>query len=155
MVNCYLWRPGAHIKADPQIAGEMCAKIREEEGELTAENLLDANRPIDAPLHDVFEWDDALAAEEYRKSQARHVINSIMQIIEPEQPPVRAFMNVEVTSHDYKPIHLLLSSADDHSNMLNTALRELRSFQSKYLVLSELKPLFDLIEEIDFKGEEK
>ena len=153
MVNCYLFRPGSHIKADPQVAGEMCERIRQEQGELTAENFLDANRPIDAPLHNVFEWDDAFAAEEYRKSQARHVINSLVMIVEPEQPPVRAFMNVEYSSPDYKPIHLLLSNADDHKNMLNTALRELRAFQSKYLVLSELKPLFDVINEIDSKGE--
>ena len=150
----YSFRPGSRIKADPQVAGEMCERIREEYGELTAENLLDENRPEDAPLHKAFEWNDSIAAEEYRKSQARHIINSLITIAEPDMPPVRAYMNVELSSPDYKPIWILLSNMDDYANMLNTALREFRAFEAKYRNLSELKPLFDAASEINFEEKE-
>lgn len=49
-------------------------KIRSQHGVLTPEAVVEAARPADSPLHRRFEWDDAAAAEGYRREQARHLI---------------------------------------------------------------------------------
>jgi len=46
---------------------------------MTAQIVDDAQNKK-SPLHDYFEWDDGIAAEEYRKHQARQLKNSIVQI---------------------------------------------------------------------------
>lgn len=49
-------------------------ELYEQHGELTAELLVDVARNAAHPLHDQFEWDDAVAGEEHRKHQARRLI---------------------------------------------------------------------------------
>lgn len=58
-------------------AYEELERIREERG-LTPQNVVDESRPKEAVLHPAFEWRDKVAAEEYRKHQARHIIRSVV-----------------------------------------------------------------------------
>ena len=88
----YQWKEGARISFPAQIAGRVCAAL-EEQNALTAQRLVDESRPEDAPLHAAFEWNDTIAAEEWRKHTARHIINSLV-IREEAQAPVRAFFNI-------------------------------------------------------------
>lgn len=46
-------------------------------GQLNAAAVVESARDPASPLHDRFEWDDGLAAEEHRKAQARALIRSI------------------------------------------------------------------------------
>ena len=141
----YKLKPGSHIKADAQAAGEMCERLAAE-NRLTAKTLVDENRAEDAPLHDAFEWNDAVAAESYREEQARHIINCIIKV-EEDLAPVRAFFNIERTSPEYKHIDVILTTEDDTTKLLRTALRELRAFQKKYAQLSQLAPVFKAIDQ--------
>jgi hypothetical protein len=45
-------------------------------GRITAEQLVNAARDDDSPLHDYFEWDDTTAAHQWRITQARALIGS-------------------------------------------------------------------------------
>ena len=40
-------------------------------GRVTPEEVIDAARRTDSPLHDYFDWDDTSAAHKYRIEQAR------------------------------------------------------------------------------------
>lgn len=61
----------AAAKADPQRLGEALATIQDAHGgRLEPEHVVDAARPKNSVLHKHFEWDDAAAAEAYRKDQA-------------------------------------------------------------------------------------
>jgi hypothetical protein len=63
-------------------------------GEITPQEVVAAARSAEHPLHPVFEWDDTVAAEGYRKSQARDLLRSVVAVI-PERPaarPTRAFV---------------------------------------------------------------
>lgn len=51
--------------------------VYEARGSLTPAILVDEARATDHPLHDRFEWDDAIAGEKYRLVQARHIIRSV------------------------------------------------------------------------------
>lgn len=149
----YQWRSGAHIKADADVAGNMCAEL-EAKGQLTAKNLLDINRPDDAPLHHCFEWDDSIAAENYRESQARTIISSLVVIRETNEP-IRCFFNIQHSTPNYKSINTILQNKDDTEALLEMALRELKIFEAKYRSLSQLANVFAAIHGIADTTESK
>lgn len=146
----YEWKTASYIKADANVAGKQCEEL-EKAGGLTPKRLLDANRDENAPLHNEFEWRDSVAAEKYRENQARHIIACLCVRTETtsgeQSEPVRAFLTTTLEP-EYKSLNVILRSADSHYAMLATALKELKAFQRKYRLLSELKPLFDVMEEI-------
>jgi len=142
----YQFKPGSHIKVNPQVAGEVCEELAAKDS-LTAKNLVDVSRPENAPLHDEFEWDDSIAAEQYREVQARHIIRCIIKV-EDNQKPVRSFFNIEVRSPEYKHIDVILTSEDDTAKLLKTALSELQAFRRKYNRLTQLNPVFMAIDQI-------
>lgn len=140
----YQWKKASHIKTDANIAGQMCEQLEKTVG-LTAKNLLDANRPENAPLHGEFEWDDSKAAEQYRESQARHIINCLCIMPEQaDQEPVRAFFTISQPTYESLPV--ILQSTEKHGGLLDLALRELNAFKAKYNTLSQLKPVFEAID---------
>lgn len=143
----YKWKPSSHHKVDAQTAGEVC-KALEEEGRLTAGDLVEESRPEDAPLHEEFEWDDTVAAEEYRKCQARHIINSIIEVVSPEIVPIRAFFNIVHQEPNYESVRTIISDEEKRSALLKKALSELQSFEQKYSALVELTEVFDAIDNL-------
>lgn len=142
----YKFRKGSYIRADAQAAGEMCEQL-EARGKLTAEELLNANRAEDAPLHDSFEWDDSVAAESWRMQQARHIINSL-EIVTENREPVRAFFSIIRSEPNYRHIDTILQRQDDTEALLKMALSELQAFQKKYSQLMELAAVFSAIDSI-------
>ena len=143
----YQWKSNARIKVNADLAGKMCEEIESKVG-LTARSLLDANREEGTLLHDEFEWDNEIAAEEYRLQQARHIINCLC--IKPEtkeNKPIRAFFKI-MDSESYENINVIITNEDKHQRLLQTALNELNAFKIKYRQLNELKPLFDLLDKV-------
>lgn len=144
----YKFKPMSMISADAQIAGEVCEKLTQTVG-LTAENLLNASRAEDAPLHNEFEWDNDVAAEAYRIDQARYIIRQLVVVPDDDDdedditPVTRAFFTVEKSK--YEPIGIILKDEEKSSVLFSKALKELAAFQRKYAALKQLKPVFDAI----------
>lgn len=140
----YAYKAKARISVPAQVAGEMCEQLAAD-GELTPKRLLDANRDEAAPLHSEFEWDDAVAAEEYRESQAAYIIRHI--VVKPEAKeasPVRAFFSVEQDERKaYQSLEVILSTPSLREQLMQSARREMIAFQTKYASLSDLQPVFD------------
>ena len=95
----FVFKQGARVKGnvDAQTIGESLSQIEQEEGGVTAEAVVDAARPEEAPLHPCFTWDDSVAAEEYRKGEARNLVRVVQVEVEEQQPAVTAFVNVRMT----------------------------------------------------------
>lgn len=129
-----------------QAAGEQCEELARE-GRLTAKNLVEINRPEDAPLHKAFEWRDGVAAENWREHQARHIIGSL-ELVREEAQPVRAFFNIVRSEPEYKHIETILQREDDTERLLRTALGELSAFQRKYHQLKALANVFAAIDQL-------
>lgn len=144
----YQWKSGSRIKANPEEAGKQFEELAETVG-LTAETVLDANRPEDAPLHEEFEWRDDIAAEEWRKQQARHLINCICFSVEKQDgnEQVRAFFTTTETN-GYESLEAIVIVENKYKSLLSKALSELSAFERKYSTLKELKPVFDAIKEV-------
>lgn len=142
----YRFKKAACIKADAQVAGEICEALASED-KLTAKNLVEVSRPEDAPLHNAFEWNDTIAAEAYRENQARYIIRSV-EIVEEKAEPVRAFFNIEYKEPEYKHIDAILQCAGDRALLLARAMNELKAFEKKYSQLDELAEVFNAIRKL-------
>jgi len=105
------------------------------EGNLVPLDVVDAARPKKAPLHPAFEWDNSVAAEQYRVHQARNLIRSVRIVVdESDAPTTPAFVHVEV--NNYQPIEAVISRPD----LFELALAELhRKFSAAERAVRELE----------------
>lgn len=145
----YQWKRGSFVTGDAQAAGEVCSML-ERRGELTPQSLVEESRPDDAPLHSMFEWDDAQAAEMYRQQQARQIINSIEVVAIGDSKPVKAFVSLRVGGMErrYESTEVALSRPDSREQVLKEALSELKAFERKYGRLTELADVIAAIREV-------
>lgn len=146
----YQWKSGSRIKGNAQKSGELFEQLAATEEGLTAETLLTANIPENAPLHGDYEWEDSAAAHQWRLHQSRNFINSLVTVVqedteEEEKPaPVRAFF-ITTEESKYEPIGAIVKEQTKYDRLLDTAFRELQAFRRKYESLKELKAVFDAI----------
>lgn len=128
----YSWKAGTRIKADATLAAELFDQLAEE-NRLNAESVVEASKPEDAILHGEFEWDDTTAATEWRKHQARNIINALVISEEsPEVQPVRYAFQIEENTSNYTPLAVIMQSADSIEALKRKALSELSAFKMKY-----------------------
>lgn len=145
----YQWKTGSHIKANADVAGIQCKQLEQTVG-LTPENLVNANRAENAPLHNEFEWNNDVAADKYRLHQARHIIACLCvksEVSGTEAKQVRAFLKCN-TNEPYYSVDVIVKSEDKYKAMLERALNELKAFQIKFSTLKELTPVFNAIQKI-------
>lgn len=144
----YQWKLPGLMPVDAQVAGEELHRIYQEKGRLDAPDIVDESRPVDAPLHPCFEWNDVVAAEKYRETQAQNIVRSVVVVHENqsnEPVEVRAFVNVQET---YRPIEVVVNSEEQMKELLKSAFSELKSFEKKYAALSQLAPVFEAIQKL-------
>lgn len=102
----------------------------------------------DSELYKCFEWDDRIAAEKYRLSQAQKIIQFIVRVpVNKDKPTVREY---QITSqrNTYQPTKVFLVNQDEYEELLKRALSELQAFRNKYKTLSELEEVFNAIDEL-------
>lgn len=138
------WKINGIFKANAQ-------KVYEEIGDrkVTPEEVLEqARNDKNSELHKCFEWNDSIAAEKYRLSQARQIIQLL--VIKPEkkeEPQVRVFQITSETNN-YQPVRLFLEQPDEYKALLQRAKNELSALKARYKTLSELEKVFEAIDEI-------
>ena len=149
------WKAGAQFNVKAQVAADTIRRLQRSLGTetVTAKDLLDASRDDNAPLHSCFEWDDSIAAEQYRLWQARHLINSLeIEVTVENKTPIttRLFVNVKPIGTrepgSFTQINAILKNPNLREIALNNALIELRSFQRKYAAYEELTGVFNAID---------
>lgn len=145
-MTAYKWKIQGMYDADAQVVGNELERIYNEKGTLEPSVVVKQSRPKRAPLHSLFEWDDEVAAEKWREQQARNIIGSVMIVDSSnDEPFTRAFVHV---SDDYRPLSIVLEDRDMTEELLDSALRELRTFERKYNDLVQLAPVFNAIEQV-------
>lgn len=150
----YQWKPGARISANPDSAAKVLNELAKE-NRLNAESLVEASRPEDAPLHGEFDWNDEIAACEWRKHQARHIISSIVMIEEKKaNEPVRAFFNITETSGNYESIQTIMQTQDGIEALKKRCLKELIAFKQKYRAVIALIDAGENIDAVQTRLEE-
>ena len=97
----YKYKDNAFTKVKAQVVGETLEKIiKKNKGKVIPRTIVDAATPKRSPIHDCFEWDNSIAANKYRETQASYILRSVVIIHEyddedKEPLEVRAFVSVE------------------------------------------------------------
>ena len=137
------WKMPGIFKADPQKVAEEITAIGDD---VTPEQVVEAARDESSELHKCFDWDDQIAAEKWRKQQARQILCFL--IIKEEEPseavPLRVFYKND--EGGYKKSELIFRNDDEYQKLLQTALAELSAFKRKYARLQELSEILALID---------
>lgn len=146
----YEWKTKNLFKVKADVAGKVFEDLESSIG-LTAENVVNISRSDDAPLHNEFEWNNDVAAEEWRKEQAANMIRNIAIVCaEVEESgtakTVRAFYATEL--HHYENIKAIITNEEKKDDLLKRAINELNAFKKKYILLSELSTVFAAIDNV-------
>ena len=151
------WKAGTQFPIEAKVAADTIRDLQIKLGKnsITAKDLLDASRDVNAPLHSCFEWDDSVAAELYRTEQARRIIAGLeITIIKDNNAPIktRYFLNVQPVTPkkqgEFVAFDVAFNNDDYHKQILHNALNELRAFQRKYRTYRELSIVFDAIDAV-------
>lgn len=158
------------VSAD--VVGRTLERLEAQNGYVDKVSFLEVSRPVDSATHDLFEWDDSVAAEKYRLGQSSSIIRDLsIEVIEcppterqiqfnteeVEKPPVTgqirsAYVNCgdsRLSSVRYTNIGRAMSDEDKRNNVLKHALEELRIFQRKYITCCEFAGVFSEIRRLE------
>lgn len=143
-----VWKSGSQFKVDVEIAHREVERIRAKHGgEATPEAVVEAAKSKRNPLHEEFEWDDAVAANEHRLEQARWMLRSIQIVredVRTDRPQrlyevVRTRVEGERKARNvYRTVDDIMADPQTRAELLSRALRELVSWQQRYRGLQEL-----------------
>ena len=141
----YKWAYDNRYSISADVVGKHFEKLEKEYGSLDRNNVLDSARAEDSPIHELFEWDDTVAAEQYRLHQASALICSLTVEINTENKPIkcRAYLNVSTKKEGrFVNIDTAFQTEDTREIVFQRALNELKAFQQKYRNLSEFSNIF-------------
>lgn len=160
----YEWLDRFRSPVSAEVAAAELQRIELAEGGLTPRAVVDASRPEDAPLHDMFEWDNERAADSWRLDQARKAISSLRLVVRENAPPVPAFASVRVSEidgalhetegsgHEPKPTFVNIVSVDSNADLrLSFLWGELRNIEgclARTAIYEELEPLRNAAREV-------
>lgn len=147
----YGWRSGSRINLDAQKAGEALARLQKGKNDLLEpDDIVAAASDPKSVLHPHFEWDDGVAAAEYRKGQARDLVRSLTVDISRsnlETTPVRAFVNVETSAgRGYVTTATAMTSQELRKQVIEKAWAELEAWRQRHAELVELARIFTVID---------
>lgn len=139
----YRWRSSfaAHSVAADAAAIEL-ERIRaaHDEEKLDPHAIVEASRSKKAVLHPLFEWDDAVAGEEYRLQQARRLSRSIY-VITPAtetEPEREAPIYFHVEPNNYQPADVVVAHADLFEQALEALQRRMSAAERAVRELEEV-----------------
>ena len=137
----YQWQVGAgapkNLRDIPvEKAVAELQRIHERDGGIRTQAVVDEARAEDAPLHAAFEWDNDVAAEEHRRSQARQLVRAIVVVPDPEEnkPPIRAYFSVTVDdeprAREYRSVEVI--TRDEQEQVLRRFRTSVRRLKDQY-----------------------
>lgn len=158
LTKTYSWIPGSRFSKnqDPNTIGaELERLIDSNDQRLVPEKVVEtAENPMN-PLHHLFEWNDAQAAQAHRVEQARHLLRSVqVTIITNKGQEITTRMTVTTERHKqpgkhyYSTTEYALSNEELRAQVLKQALLELTAFRRRYAELSELAQVFHIIQKV-------
>lgn len=156
----YSWKSGYSYSVSAEIVGNVLEKIEQRKGSATSEDFLEYSRNEDAETHEMFEWDDAIAAEKYRLRQSAQIINQLqIEITYEEAQTTDTEIILEVPNHTIKTSAFVnvgeryskptekatyvnvidaMKDADKRKQVLKNASASLEAFKQKYKGFKEL-----------------
>jgi hypothetical protein len=144
------WRWAEGSRKPVKLAAALGATLdalRSKRGTFGARDVVKAARSKSSPIHSLFEWSDARAAEMFREEQARDYVRSLVVVIEHNGEELA--MPVAVSfgpGEGYTSTEVAMSSTQLRARLIQQALDEAESWRDRYRHLKELATIFEAIE---------
>lgn len=128
-------------------------RLKQKDGRLMAQAVVDAARPRDSILHDEFTWDRDEALEKNLLSEARELIANYTVVVHVGDRTTRTRHFVSLSSDrkiggGYRPIEIVMSDAEMRQQLLDDAINALAAVQARYQHLVELAEVFSALETV-------
>lgn len=147
----YRWK-GFSFKGDATVVGHELETI-EVGGELTNKEVLSyAEKHQDSELHKCFDWDDEVAGNKWRLSQASTILSAITIVTSektdttPEET-VKAYVVIQNKDNEQKlkNISLVLQDDEEYTQLKKRAYKDLERCKDKYAKLIQLNDLKEVV----------
>ncbi len=112
--------------------------LRTDDGRIMPEDVVAAARSTRSPLHSHFEWDDTVAAQQYRLEQARYLLRVVVTTVPHTTTQVRAFVSLS-NETGYRQTLNVMVNKDFRAQLLEDAYKDMERFRLKYQHLRELQ----------------
>ena len=148
----FFWRHGFESKINADAVGEELARIRESKGgRLTPADVVEAARRRASPLRDCFTWDNTEAAEKWRLTEARRLIQGILiEHPRPEREPLIAYISVtdERQGRCYKESRIVMEDMDFRAQALRECRDAIAAWRRRFRKLEDVIQALDDFEEL-------
>lgn len=141
---------------DPNIVGSTIERLAKENGGACPPgHLVDEARPDESPLHGLFEWDDVVAADSWRRHEARRIISCLVVVDEALDANPPAFVHVKVHHDDGEVAEGYSATVDVIRNpalrgqVLAEAVSKLNGLRRRYNSLAELQSVWEALDSIE------
>lgn len=147
------WKIKGLYKADAETIYNEIMSIGET---VKPSDVVELARDENTALHNLFTWDDSVAAERYREHEAGCILRNIVIVNKDKTEDdkdkvvvVRAIMSTNERTKEYTTVQRIVTNKDSYTRLLAAALAELTAFKKKYETLSgDLEVVFDAIDQI-------
>lgn len=129
-------------------AEKVYSEIKELGESFSPADIVEAAKDKNSELHKCFTWNDTVAAEKWRKQEARVLTANLVIKVETSDKKTVNVRVVESTSTGYSPTAVVVKSKTDYADLLARAKAELQTFKVKYSVVEELQNIFEAIDEL-------
>lgn len=150
----YVW-DGGGWKVAADVVGAAVDRIAAERGVCEPEHLVDAARDPASPLHPMFVWNDAEAAEAYRVDQARRAIRSLRLVMSDDPPKTPAFVSLRVVTdgqdkrQGYVALQMARSQVQTRDAVIRAELGRVRGLLDRNQWIPEFAPLRAALAEVE------
>lgn len=125
---------------------------KKNKGKLTKDAIVAAAKADSHVLHPLFEWEDSIAALEYRRLQAGKLIRSI-EVVYEELPDsstrafeIQALNSTDAGKTEFAPTVEVLANAESRDRLIAEAIRFAMQFRRRFGHLRELENVMAAIE---------
>jgi len=158
MKKTYAWKRSMSLNAE--VAGTIFERITKERGKLIPAYLVEEARPDQSPLHNLFEWDDTIAAQLHREEQARSIIRCHVVLLCPDETkkedvPIqvnasnstRSFVNIRQPNGEKNYVAITVVMEDDamREQYIRRAYQELNDWAIRYKSITAFAEIIGMI----------
>ena len=152
------WRKGSESMSVKSgvVLSELKRIANKHQGILHAEDVVDEAKNPRSVLHPIFDWNDTVAASNWRLYQARHLISvSVLYLEGNDEKPYKVFVSLSEDRHrgegGYRSLESVMSNKRLRQILLTDALNEMELFREKYFKLKELGEVFKAMNKVRIK----
>lgn len=161
----FAWKYSVAGGISASVAATELATIYQRDGAVTPAAVVAAAREEEAPLHPAFEWDDVVAGERYRETQAEHMMRMLTVVYRKPDgaptEPTRYLVKVKGAADDavesdevdlalaprnYVPIQRVMDQTELRQRFVRQAYGELVAWRRRYQHIAELAEIFEAID---------